>query len=142
MKRILAGLSSFLLLVIIITAVLCSISANFPSVYRISGIKGECSENGDWVLYTNRTERGIDRAVFSIPHCGRLITDIASPSGFSLCILAYLFLLFIGRKRKAPQKNTPSAVRNRLYCESDDDASDCEADTSVSDTSLSTFSYE
>lgn len=142
MKRIFARLSSFLLILIIIAAVLCNTSANFPSIYRIIGVKGVCSENGDWVLYTNRTENGTDNAVFTLSHSGKLITAIATPFGFLLCISMYFVLLFLGRKRISPQKRDFSAAYNKFYCESDDDASDCETGISEADTLLSTSSYE
>lgn len=140
MKRMLAKLLSFLLITIMTVAVVCSLSANFPTVYRIVGVKGECADDGGWVLYTNRGADGAEKALTRIPKAGKIIEAIAKPQGFILCTALYLVLLFIGRKKKTPQRSDLSAAYDRFYCESEEDISEDEA--SVSDTSLTLSSYE
>lgn len=142
MKRMVAKLLSFLLIAVITVSVVCSLSANFPAVYRIVGVKGACSDDGSWILCTNRTENGAEKVLAQVPKAGKIIESLAAPQGFILCVALYFVLLFMGRKRKTPQRGDLSAAYNRFYCESEEDISDDETEASVSDTSLSVSSYE
>ncbi len=98
MKRIFARLLSFALMIVMVISVTGKLSANFSEVYRVIGVAAS-ERNGDWVLYTNRTEDGADREIIRINDMGNLIEGMAKPMGFAISLIIYLVLLFAGRKK-------------------------------------------
>ncbi len=110
MKRLIAKLLSFLVMLVMILSVVCRSSENFPVVYMIMGIKGICSETGDWEIYTNRTDG--EEKILTVPLLGRASQWITEPMGFGVCTAVYFLLIFMGRKRNTPQ-STDSAVYRR-----------------------------
>lgn len=130
MKRLLAKLLSFLLMLVMILSVVCRLSENFPLAYKITGIKGCCNESGEWEIYTNRTDG--EEKLLTIPVIGKAIEGIAEPRGFAVCTAIYFLLLFMGRKRNTPQ-STDSAVYRRYS----DDYDCCSVGDTVSDAEVS-----
>ncbi len=134
MKRLFAKLLSFLLIVALTFAIVCRLSSNFLIIYRITGIKGICTENGSMEVYTNRADS--EKVLIHIPYAGYIMEYVSEPVGFAVCIVTYLLLLTTGRK-KSPQWRNSAAVYRRNYNDyglSEEDTS--EVDT-VSETSLS-----
>ncbi len=98
MKRIFARLLSFALMTVMVISVTGKLSSNFPEVYRVIGVAASERE-GDWVLYTNRTEDGRDSEIIRLKGAGKLLEGITEPKGFVLCLFVYLILLFVGRRK-------------------------------------------
>ncbi len=144
MKRFIAKLLSFLLMIVVTAAVVCRLSENFSVVYRITGVRGVSTEEGDWELYTARG--GEEAPTLILPKMGMAAERIAEPKGFAVCMGIYLVLLFMGRKRSTPQRGNSAVYRKYDaydYCSEGDTVSDEEVSEdevsgflSVSETSL------
>ncbi len=124
MKRLIARLLAFILMLIMLFSVIITVSSNFPAVYRIIHLRGEKEPDGDYIVLAENREEELLR----LPKAGGIIENISRPLGFAVTLTMFLLLLWSGRKR-TQQRSFSSAVYEDYCCESVDD------DVSVFETS-------